>query len=183
MKTTVLISGSGGQGVVVASILLAESAVKDGFATCLPEYGPEQRGGSTKCMTVISDEEIISPMPKKFKYIVAMNEPSYKKYAGLLEEGGRMILNADFVSPEAGQEDGRKLFVPADSIATESGSLKAANIVMLGALIGMSNLMPEALLIERLSEKFADKPKALAVNLSAFQKGLELGRLFQNNQN
>jgi len=181
MKTTILISGAGGQGVILSGILLAESAVKNGFATCLPEYGPEQRGGSTKCITVISDAEIISPLPKKFQYVIAMNAPSYKKFAGLLEEGGLLILNSDFIAPEAaGQEDKKKLFVPAGSIAAEAGSLKAANIAMLGALIGVSGLMPAELFSQRLSEKFATKPNILEIDLAAFQKGLETGLNFKS---
>ena len=65
-KTEIRMTGSGGQGVMSAGIMIAQTAVSAGkYATFLPEYGPEQRGGSAKCTVIISDGDIISPLPKK----------------------------------------------------------------------------------------------------------------------
>ena len=172
MKASIMISGMGGQGVVSIGLLLAECAAKTSSAACLPEHGPEQRGGYSRCTITISDAEIISPSPKKYTYIIAMDEPSYKKFAGQMEVGGLMFLNADLIPP--GPADGQKLFIPAESIAAELRNPRAANIVLLGALIGASGLLPKELIMEEIREKFGGKPAALAANLAAFEKGLEM---------
>jgi len=165
MKISVMISGMGGQGVNAIGLLLAGCAAQVGFATCLPEHGPEQRGGFARCTVVMSDTEILSPMPKKYDYAVAMDELSAMKYAALVNPGGKAILNADLVPQSVGAH---KLFIPADSIATALGSARAANLVLLGALIGASGLLPAALVKDAVAAKFED-----GVNLEAFQKGLE----------
>ena len=170
MKTSVMISGAGGQGVVSIALLLAECAAQAGFVTCLPEHGPEQRGGYSRCTVVVSDSEIFSPMPKKFNYIVAMDDLSAKKYAAQLEPGGLAILNADLVPPSPGES---KLFVPAETIAAQLGSSRSFNIVLLGALIGASSLLPEALITEALTAKFGP-----GVNLEAFKSGISVGVAF-----
>jgi len=166
MKKSILISGMGGQGVVSIAMLLADCAAKTGYAACLPEHGPEQRGGYSRCTVTLSDEEILSPMPKKYDYIIAMDDLSAKKFAAQLVPCGLMILNADLTAPSPGAN---KLFVPAESIAADLGSPRSFNVVLLGALIGASNLLPEALIVEALAEKFGD-----GVNLEAFRRGVDV---------
>ena len=166
MKTSVLISGMGGQGVVSIAMLLTECAAKTGFATCLPEHGPEQRGGYSRCTIVISDEELLSPMPKKYNYIIAMDDLSAKKFAPQLAPGGLMVLNAGLIAPTPGEN---KLFVPAESIAAELGSPRSFNVILLGALVGASGIVPLALVEEALMEKFGD-----GVNLEAFRRGVDV---------
>ena len=80
MKFTLIISGSGGQGVMSVGISLASSAVEGGLhATFMPLYGPEQRGGSAKCTVIVSDEEIVSPLPRQSDGLIVMNATSFKK--------------------------------------------------------------------------------------------------------
>jgi len=166
MKKAVLFTGAGGQGVNAIALLLAGCAAQAGHATCLPEHGPEQRGGYARCTVVVSDTEICSPMPKKYDYVVAMDELSAMKYAAQLNPGGKMVLNADLVPQSPGEH---KLFIPADSIAAELGNPRSANIVLLGALVGVSGLLPEALVKDAIAAKFKGQ-----VNLDAFQKGLDI---------
>ena len=168
MKTSVMISGAGGQGVVSIAMLLAECAAKTGHCTCLPEHGPEQRGGYSRCTMVVSDGEIYSPMPKKYNYVIAMDDPSAKKFAAQLEPGGLAILNADLVPPSPGEN---KLFIPAETIAAQLGSPRAFNVVLLGALVGASDILPTALIEKALTEKFGE-----GVNLEALRKGIEIGK-------
>ena len=73
MKQSFVFSGSGGQGIMSAGIMLAQTAIDENkHATYLPEYGPEQRGGSAKCTVIISDGEIISPLIKKCDNLICM---------------------------------------------------------------------------------------------------------------
>lgn len=178
MRSSLLISGSGGQGIVSAGILLAQAAVDSGkYATFLPEYGPEQRGGSAKCTVIISDEDIVSPLPKKCTNFIAMNEQSYKKFNAQIKEGGVMILNSNRVISEVARGDVTVISIPVDDIALEIGNTKAANIVMIGALIGASGIITEELFMESIAKKFAEKkPEILEMNAAALKKGIELGK-------
>ena len=168
MKTAVLFTGAGGQGVNAIALMLAGCAAREGNATCLPEHGPEQRGGYARCTVVVSDAEICSPMPKKYDYVVAMDELSAMKYAAQLNPGGKIICNADLIPKTPGDS---KIFIPADSIAGELGSPRSANLVLLGALIGASGILPEALVKDAVAAKFKGQ-----VNLEAFEKGIRAGR-------
>jgi len=168
MKTAVLISGLGGQGVVSIGLLLAECAARAGHVTCLPEHGPEQRGGYSRCTIVMSGEEILSPMPKRYDYVVAMDEASYKKYAPLLNEGGSIIAGCDLFAPAPGA---RGIFIEAERVAAELGNSRASNVVLLGALIGASGLLPEAEILKAISGKFKG-----GGNAEEFRAGLEAAR-------
>lgn len=179
MKKSLVISGSGGQGVMSAGIMIAQTAVSAGkYATFLPEYGPEQRGGSAKCTVVVNETEIISPLMGKCDTLILMNEQAFKKYGNALVEGGVMIANSSRITSEI-KEDGRTVVrVPADDLAVELGNVKCANIILIGALIGAEpGIITEEAMIASLEHKFASKkPEILELNRVALQKGIEIGR-------
>ena len=179
MKKSLIFSGSGGQGVVSAGVMTAKAAVESGkYATFLPEYGPEQRGGSAKCTVVISDAEIISPLAKKCDILVCMNEQSFAKFNGQLKEGGILLINSNRVTSPVKREDITAISLPVDDIAVEVGNPRAANIVIIGALIGVSGIVSEAEFLDSLKKKFASKPQALEMNAVALKKGIEIGKQF-----
>ena len=178
MKFTLIISGSGGQGVMSIGITLGESAVEGGkHATFMPLYGPEQRGGSAKCTVILSDDEIISPLPCKSDGLIAMNDSSFKKFAKDLKSGGIMIINANRVVSKNKRDDIKLLPIPADDLAHELGSDKIANIVLIGAMIGYSDMLDPEILMRSLEKKFRAKGDAIVeLNRRALYKGVELGR-------
>jgi 2-oxoglutarate ferredoxin oxidoreductase subunit gamma len=176
MKNILLISGSGGQGVMSAGVILAESATEnDLYSTFVPVYGPEQRGGTAKCTVIVSDKEVVSPLPKKVNSMIAMNEKSYKKFIGELEQGGLLILNKSRVTSEVKREDVRVIALEADDLAEEAGNARTANIIMLGAYLGYTGAMDPSLFEASLAKKFAKKVEAAAVNSKAFEIGVKLG--------
>ena len=178
MKQSFVFSGSGGQGIMSAGIMLAHAAIDEAkHATYLPEYGPEQRGGSAKCTVIISDGDIISPLTKKCDNLICMNEQSYRKFAGDLKEGGLLVLNSSRVKDEEIRADVRVLGVPVDDIALELGNVRVANIVLIGALMGATDIVSKDVLVRSLEEKFkSKKPEILELNMKALEKGIELGR-------
>ena len=178
MKQSFVFSGSGGQGIMSAGIMLAHAAIDEAkHATYLPEYGPEQRGGSAKCTVIISDGEIISPLTKKCDNLICMNEQSYRKFAGDLKEGGLLVLNSSRVKDEEIRADVRVLGVPVDDIALELGNVRVANIVLIGALMGATDIVSKEVLVRNLEEKFkSKKPEILELNMKALEKGIELGK-------
>jgi 2-oxoglutarate ferredoxin oxidoreductase subunit gamma len=178
MKQSFVFSGSGGQGIMSAGIMLAHAAIDEAkHATYLPEYGPEQRGGSAKCTVIISDGEIISPLTKKCDNLICMNEQSYRKFAGDLKAGGLLVLNSSRVKDEEIRSDVRVLGVPVDDIALELGNVRVANIVLIGALMGATDIVSKEVLVRSLEEKFkSKKPEILELNMKALEKGIELGK-------
>ena len=178
MKQSFVFSGSGGQGIMSAGIMLAHAAIDESkHATYLPEYGAEQRGGSAKCTVIISDGEIISPLTKKCDNLICMNEQSYRKFAGDLKEGGLLVLNSSRVKNEELRADVKILSVPVDDIALELGNVRVANIVLLGALMGATNIVSKDVFVKSLEEKFkSKKPEILEMNMKALEKGIELGK-------
>lgn len=178
MKQSFVFSGSGGQGIMSAGITLAHTAIDMGkHATYLPEYGPEQRGGSAKCTVVINDGEIISPLPKKCDNLIVMNEQAYAKFKDDIKEGGILLLNSSRIKEEIERNDVRVIAAPVDEIALSLGSEKAANIVLLGVLIGATEIVSRETLVGSLEEKFrTKKPEILEMNIKALDKGIEIGK-------
>lgn len=177
MKQSFVFSGSGGQGIMSAGMMLAHAAIDMGkHATFLPEYGPEQRGGSAKCTVIISDDEIVSPLPKKCNNFVAMNEQAFNKFSSDVKEGGVMVLNSSRVTSAVDSADVKVISVPVDDVALEVGNIKVANIVIIGALIGATGVVSKDVFVASLEEKFKEKkPEILQMNLKALEKGIAFG--------
>ena len=178
MKQSFVFSGSGGQGIMSAGITLAQTAIDMGkHATYLPEYGPEQRGGSAKCTVVISDEPIISPLPKCCDNLIVMNEQAYAKFYEDLKPGGVLLANASRVKEANDRSDVTAILAPVDDIALALGNPKAANIVLLGVLIGATGIVSREAFVKSLEAKFkAKKPEVLAMNIQALDQGIALGK-------
>lgn len=180
MKTSFVFSGAGGQGIMSAGITLAQTAIDVGkHATYLPEYGPEQRGGSAKCTVVVSDDPIVSPLPRQCDNLIVMNEQAYEKFYEDLKPGGILLANANRVKEAADRDDVRVLLVPVDDIALALGNPKAANIVLLGVLTGATDIVTREIFVQSLTEKFGKKPEALEMNIKALDKGIEIGKQYK----
>ncbi len=177
MKKSFVFSGSGGQGIMSAGITLATTAIDMGKrSTYLPEYGPEQRGGSAKCTVIISDDEIVSPLPKQTDNLIVLNGVAYRRYIDDLKPGGVLVANTSLITDPIERDDITVIAVPVDEIAAEIGSVKVANIVLLGILAGATGIVERKYLIEGLEAKFGAKsPEILEMNVRAVDKGIEIG--------
>ena len=178
MKKAIVISGSGGQGVMSMGIMLAQTAVaQNKCATYLPEYGPEQRGGSAKCTVIIDDVDIITPLVKNCDIFLALNEQCSKSIITNMAAGGVLIYNSSRVTSKIARTDITAVAVPADEIANSIESPKAANIVMLGALIEKTGIVSLEAFSAHLEQKFASKkPIVMEKNRLALQKGIECAK-------
>ena len=127
------LAGSGGQGLILAGIILAEAAgVYDGKFVCQTQsYGPEARGGASKAEVVISDAAIDYPKAIQPDVLLALNQKSLEAFSADLKPGGLLLVDADLVQEVPA---GRVLALPFTRIARELGRAMAANIVALGAL-------------------------------------------------
>ncbi|MDR1945934.1 MAG: 2-oxoacid:acceptor oxidoreductase family protein [Desulfovibrio sp.] len=138
----VLISGFGGQGVAVTGRALGSAAVSAGLrATMLLSHGTETRGGYVRSQVVISDESIDSPVVENPDIFCALSQAAYTRFIHLVSQG---VVFYDPETATPGPASGARLVaVPAREIALESaGNERAANSVMLGAVLRRLNLFP-----------------------------------------
>jgi 2-oxoglutarate ferredoxin oxidoreductase subunit gamma len=175
MLIKTIFAGFGGQGVLSMGLNLAQAAMVEGkHVTYLPSYGAEVRGGTANCTVAVSDEDIASPVASSPEFIVVMNKPSLFRFQNLLESAGVLFINSSLIDAETTRGDIEVIRVPANTIAEELGSLKAANMVMLGAFIKKSNLVSLETVIEELKNVLGKKKSLLEINTKALKTGYDL---------
>ena len=140
-RTEIRLAGEGGQGMILAGIILAEAAaIYDGKqATQTQSYGPEARGGASRSEVVISDGEIDHPEVLSADVVVALSQEAYKKFAKTVHAGGLLIVDEDRVAVSA---DFSGVKFPVARIAQETtGKAITANTVALGLLVGLTDVV------------------------------------------
>jgi len=176
-KIELRLAGSGGQGLVLAGIILAEAAVLyDGKkAVQTQSYGPEARGGSSKSEVIISDEEIDYPKCENLDVLLALTQESCEKYLDDLKPSGLMLLDSELVPHRPTGPWERVVSIPFVGIARdELGKQMVANIVALGALVALTGVVsPEAIekaVLKRVPKGTED------LNKRALQAGMDAAR-------
>jgi len=168
----VKIAGFGGQGVLSMGLALAQAAYRSGrFVSWYPDYGPEQRGGTSNCSVVISGERIGSPVVDNPDVLVAFNRPSLEKFAADVKKGGLILYDALAGAFEA-PEGVLAIPVPATEIALSRGVEQATNTAMFGALMERGDLgLPREAFGGAFKRTFAKKPKLIPLNLEILEAG------------
>jgi 2-oxoisovalerate ferredoxin oxidoreductase beta subunit len=169
---TIKVAGFGGQGVLLLGQVIAEMGMREHMeVSWLPSYGPEMRSGSAHCHVTLSHERIGAPLITHPEVLVAMNEPSLRKFGPQVKVGGVILYNGRSL-PEGLTFDGITVdCVPANEIADQIGSAKVANIVMLGAFLEATDCLPFSAAQSVLSA-MVKNPKLAEMN----EKALEAGR-------
>ncbi|HZK88353.1 MAG TPA: 2-oxoacid:acceptor oxidoreductase family protein [Anaerovoracaceae bacterium] len=139
----IFIAGFGGQGVLLIGRMLSYAAMyEEKEVTWMPSYGPEMRGGTANCTVCISEDPIASPLASTCDVLVAMNGPSLDKFESMLLPGGDLFINSSIVTQKATRTDVNVYYVDCNKIAEEKvGNGKTANMVMLGAIIQITNVV------------------------------------------
>lgn len=170
MKQELRLSGTGGQGLITAGIILAEAALLDGkLAIQSQSYGPEARGGASKAEVIISDEAIHFPKVTDPNLLLAMSQEAATKYSHDLTAGSVMITDSLFVSdvPDFG---GKVYELPITHSAKEV--LGKANIIALGALVKLTDIVSEEALVKAVLNRV---PKGTEEkNKQALQVGMSI---------
>jgi 2-oxoglutarate ferredoxin oxidoreductase subunit gamma len=168
-RTEIRLAGEGGQGMILAGIILAEAAaIYDGKqAVQTQSYGPEARGGASRSEVVISDGEIDHPEVLSADVVVALSQEAYKKFAKSVRAGGLLIVDQDHVETSA---DFNGIKIPVARIAHETtGKTITANTVALGLLVGLTNMVSRAAIEKAIT---ARAPKGTdEINRKALQAG------------
>lgn len=175
MKFEVRFSGTGGQGIIRCAVLLAEAALYDGYQAAQSQvYGPESRGGSSQGEVVIKDEPIYYPKVVCPDVLLCLSQEAYNKYAADIQPGGRLIIDSDFVE-STGLEDSSVRVYRLPILETAKVKLQndlSANVVALGAIIGLTDIVSDAAVERALANNF--KPRILPGNLTAYYEGKAL---------
>lgn len=140
-RMEIRLAGEGGQGMILAGIILAEAAAiyDKKNATQTQSYGPEARGGASKAEVVIDQGEIDHPEVIVADVLVAMSQEACDKYAGNMKKGGLLIVDQERVGRVPSS---RAIKVPITRLAEESsGKSITANVVALGVLVGLTGVV------------------------------------------
>ncbi|MBW2684117.1 MAG: 2-oxoacid:acceptor oxidoreductase family protein [Deltaproteobacteria bacterium] len=167
-------SGSGGQGVITAAIILAEAAVMyEGMEAAQSQsYGAAARGGATRSDIILSDELINYPGVVQPNILVCLTQEAYNLYSSIIRPGGALITDSRFVQTTR-KVDARQTELPMyDTVMKEIGKPIVFNICVLGALIGSTELLRPESVMKAIGDKV---PKSfLEMNNRAFDLGLTL---------
>lgn len=174
MTLSFILSGFGGQGVMLMGQILAQAGmIENKHVTWFPSYGPEMRGGTANCTVVISDEPVASPIVDTPDVVVAMNIPSLLKFESRLKGGGFLFLNISVIDRKPSRNNVSVIEVPANEIAERIGNSKIANMVMLGSVIAKIRCVEKESVIEALSYKLGEKgSRLLELNIKAIEAGM-----------
>ncbi len=178
-RIRLVFSGSGGQGVITAAIILAEAAViYEGLnATQAQSYGAAARGGATRSDIIISDKEINFPEVTQPNILVCLTQEAYNTYSSIIRPGGTLLTDKRFVQTTR-KVDAKQIELPMyETVVEKIGKPVVFNICVLGALIGITEILQPQSVMASVADRV---PKDfLTMNNRAFDLGLVLGAQFR----
>jgi 2-oxoglutarate ferredoxin oxidoreductase subunit gamma len=170
----VRLSGSGGQGLLLAGIILAEGAINDGMNSIQTQsYGPEARGGASKSEVIISSDAIDFPKVRNCDILLALTQKSYEQYSEGLRDDGILIIDSSVNVAVTGN---KKIFrVPIlDTAVKELGKPMVTNIIALGAIVEITKLITKDSLEKAVLERVPKGTEEL--NKKALSMGYDIAK-------
>jgi 2-oxoglutarate ferredoxin oxidoreductase subunit gamma len=172
-RQEIIITGFGGQGIVLAGRVLGQAAVigDHKHSTLVQSYGPEARGGACSAQVIISDGSIHYPHVRHPDILVCMSQAGFDKFIGELKKDGTLLIDQDLVQP--GRIESALFSIPSTRLAEELGKKMMANIIMFGFFTAIT----KAVTLEAArSTVFESVPKGTEeINVTAFNKGYDYG--------
>ena len=172
-RVEIRLAGEGGQGMILAGIILAEAAaIYDGMQVVQSQsYGPEARGGASKSEVIISSLRIDFPEVIDADILIALSQEAYDKFTPDLKEEGVLIIDNDNVT---NVDTVNVVSLPITSIAKETtGRAITANTVALGVLVAISGVVSEHAIRQAVSARAPKGTKDM--NLLALEAGFKAG--------
>lgn len=176
MLEEILIAGFGGQGVMSMGQLLAYAGMYERkHVSWIPSYGPEMRGGTANCSVCISDKPINSPTVSEPTTLIVLNRPSLVKFEQTLQAGGLLILNTSLIDCQPYRQDVRIVRIPANDLANEElGNVKVANMILLGAYLGLTQVVKLDSIVTALKKVLPEsRHRLIPLNQQALEMGLQ----------
>ena len=177
MTNEIIITGFGGQGVMLMGQILVTAGMMEGKeVSWYPSYGMEMRGGSANCAVIVSGKKIGSPLVSTPGVLVAMSLPALAKFVDAVKPGGIILFNSSLIESNPRTEDVASHAVPANEIANTLKNPRIMNMVMLGALVAATGVVTRdslsAAFRKMFEKKFANKPELFTVNENAMTEGM-----------
>lgn len=176
----VVFAGLGGQGVLTCGLVISQIAVAKGYnATWIPQYGAAMRGGTANCTVKFGEGMVYNPAQEEPNILLAMNNPSFNKFVGIVASGGVVVIDSSLVTCDtAVRDDITVISVPSTQMAIELGHLKGANIIMAGVIAKVSGDFNEDEGLKGMNEMFRKKGKSKfeEINSKAFRLGFDFGK-------
>jgi 2-oxoglutarate ferredoxin oxidoreductase subunit gamma len=170
-KYEVVLAGSGGQGLIVAGVLLGLAATRHGlYVAQTQSYGVSARGGYCHAEAVISEEEILYPKPAAPDIVVALSEEAFNKFYGKLKDNALLIYDSDAITWSGAKQN--VVGYPLTSLTRSSGSLRSLNICTLGVMLAYKEVVPAQVMQDTLADFFRGKNSEK--NIEIFNKGFDL---------
>lgn len=176
MTEEIVIAGFGGQGVLSMGMILSYSGmIEEKEVSWMPSYGPEMRGGTANCITILSDKKISSPIISKFDTVIALNQPSVDKFKEAVKPGGMLIYEATNVHNPPTRNDIEIYGIEAAAEAAKMKNTKILNMIMLGAFLQKRPILSSESIHKGLEQVLPERYHHLIpLNEEALKKGGEL---------
>jgi 2-oxoglutarate ferredoxin oxidoreductase subunit gamma len=173
------LSGSGGQGLILAGIILAEAAgIYDGKeAAQTQSYGPEARGGASRSEVVISDDTIDYPKVIKSDILLALTQTACNKYVKNLNKNGILVADSTLVTEVPAISNKIYLFPIAETAQKKIGTKLVTNIISLGIIVGLTEVVSQEAIQKALRSRIP--AKAREVNEKALLLGFDIAKDFK----
>jgi 2-oxoisovalerate ferredoxin oxidoreductase beta subunit len=172
----VRVAGFGGQGVLLLGEVLAEAGLDAGLeVSWLPSYGPEMRSGTSNCHVRLSRQPIDSPMVSAPNILIAMNEPSLRKFVDTVRPGGWILYNGEVIPEDCVRPGVRELSIPFTHVADELGDPRITNMVMLGALLEITQALPQSC-IDSALRRLVKSQRWIDLDERAIERGCQIFR-------
>ncbi len=174
-KCRMVFSGSGGQGVITAAIILAEAAVlyEKLIAVQSQSYGPEARGGATRSDIIISDSKINYPKVIQPNVLVCLTQEAYNKFYPIVRPGGLLITDTRYVKTQRKADAVQKELPMYQTVMEKIGKPIVFNICMLGVVISMTQLLKPESIMKVLKTRIP--PGFLEMNSQSLDIGMAMG--------
>lgn len=176
MKTEIIISGFGGQGVLSMGKILAYSGLmEEKEVTWMPAYGPEQRGGTANVTVIVSDERISSPILSKYDVAIVLNQPSLDKFQPKIKPGGILIYDGNGIVNQPSRTDIQVYRIDAMEQAAEMKNAKVFNMIVLGGLLKVCPVVSTDGLQKALYKSLPERHHhMIPLNMQAVDIGMKL---------
>jgi len=179
--TEIKFSGFGGQGVILAGIIIgrAASIYANKFATLTQSFGPEARGSACSAQLIVSDEIVLYPYVTKPEILMAMSQEACNKFLPETTNDATLIVEEELVKPQD-LKPGMKVYsIPATRIAEKLGRKMILNIVMVGFFTSVTRLVDYEAVRDAVRSSVPQGTEVL--NMKAFDRGYKYGEKLQNN--
>ena len=176
MKTEIIISGFGGQGVLSMGKILAYSGLmEDKEVTWMPAYGPEQRGGTANVTVIVSDDRISSPILSHYDVAIVLNQPSLDKFESKIKPGGVLIYDGYGIMNPPQRKDITVYRIDAMDKAAEMKNAKVFNMIVLGGLLKVCPVVSTDGLNKALFKSLPERQHVLIpLNMKAVEEGMKI---------